>query len=455
MQNNQTTVLTPKDLPAALHDSLTLRFARPQDGEQLQELAFRVLDEGNQDLPAVRILLQDMAAGKVPHFGYEDFTVVEDSRSAQIVSAMCLMSQIWRYDGLPVRVGRPELVMTDPEYRRRGLIARQFEVIHALSAARGELMQGITGIFGFYRRFGYEMALDLGGGYQIFPAQFPPLPAGSSPAYRLRSEQNQADRDFIRRLHELYTYRQLWAIQVEDAVWEAEFRFRQGSDARREWRLIEDQDGNRLGYVQHNHLLWGRLFAINFVGLEDGVGYLHLLPHLLHGLYQIGCEKLQQDAFKHPSKQVKGLALRLGREHPLYGAIGSEQMIRSPAYAWYLRVADIPALLRAVRPALEKRLSKSVAAGYTGRLRVNAGDKGFEMQFRHGRLRAIRSWEPPEIGAGDAHFPEKTFLYLIGGRHTVAEVCDTVADAHTTREARVLLAALFPRFTGAIWIPGG
>ena len=40
---------------------------------------------------------------------------------------------------------------------------KQFDVIHAVSAQRGELMQGITGIPWYYRQFGYEMALDLEG----------------------------------------------------------------------------------------------------------------------------------------------------------------------------------------------------------------------------------------------------------------------------------------------------
>ena len=38
---------------------------------------------------------------------------------------------------------------------------KQFDVIHAVSAQRGELMQGITGIPWYYRQFGYEMALDF------------------------------------------------------------------------------------------------------------------------------------------------------------------------------------------------------------------------------------------------------------------------------------------------------
>ena len=61
----------------------------------------------------------------------------------------------------PFGCGRIEQVGTDPLYRRRGLIRKQMDVIHALSDSKGELVQAITGIPWYYRQFGYEFALDL------------------------------------------------------------------------------------------------------------------------------------------------------------------------------------------------------------------------------------------------------------------------------------------------------
>ena len=36
------------------------------------------------------------------------------------------------------------------------------------------------------------------------------------------------------------------------------------------------------------------------------------------------------------------------------------------AYAYYLRVPDLPAFMRRIGPVLEKRLAESVAIGYSG-----------------------------------------------------------------------------------------
>lgn len=57
-----------------------------------------------------------------------------------------------------------------PEYRRRGLVRAQFDVIHQWSAARGQLVQVISGIPFYYCQFGYEMGLALSGGRGHRPA---------------------------------------------------------------------------------------------------------------------------------------------------------------------------------------------------------------------------------------------------------------------------------------------
>ena len=91
----------------------------------------------------------------------DDILVVEDSASGRLVSSLCLIPQTWSYAGVPTSVGQPELVGTHPDYRRRGLVRAQFEVIHARSAELGQQWQIIGGIPWYYRQFGYSYALDL------------------------------------------------------------------------------------------------------------------------------------------------------------------------------------------------------------------------------------------------------------------------------------------------------
>lgn len=70
---------------------------------------------------------RDLLSGGHPTHAPDDFTIVEETATGRIVSALNLISQTWSYGGVPVGVGMVELVGTDPEYRRRGLVRRQFD----------------------------------------------------------------------------------------------------------------------------------------------------------------------------------------------------------------------------------------------------------------------------------------------------------------------------------------
>ena len=119
-------------MPLNLGDNLILRFACPEDVDALAEFNARVFEDERVDQG-----IRDLMSGRHPTVKPSDFTVVEDTCTNKIVSSMTLISQTWAYRGIPFKFGRPEVVVTEPEYRRRGLVREQFAVIHALSAIKG------------------------------------------------------------------------------------------------------------------------------------------------------------------------------------------------------------------------------------------------------------------------------------------------------------------------------
>jgi hypothetical protein len=442
-------------MPQRIEDNLTLRWATPADNDQLVELAFDALDEGDDAAPFVKIFVQDWVNGKFPLLRHEDISVVEDTDTGKIVSSMCLFSETWRYGETQIKIGRPELVMTDKDYRRRGLIREQFNTIHALSQQRGEVMQVITGIPSLYRHFDYELSLELGGGYRIYPPSFPKLRDASAGDYRLREPKNKDDRDFIQGLHEANTRRMLFSVDVPESIWDFEFNgYSDGSDGKYHWLIIEDKDGELLGYVQHDHIFWGPVMDINFLALKPGVGYLNLLPHLLHGLWQVAQLKFVDDTFTHPTNEIRGLYLRLGREHPVYDAVGRDVMLKASPYAWYVRFPSEMIYLDAIKPQLQRYLEASVAAGFNGELKLNFYRRGAHLKFQDGSI-TIGDWQPPDGSAGDAHFPANSFWSLLCGQKTAAQLNDEIADCWMSRTARILLDCLFPVFTGQVWVVGG
>jgi hypothetical protein len=125
--------------------------------------------------------------------------------------------------------------------------------------------------------------------------------------------------------------------------------------------------------------------------------------------------------------------------------------VRKPG-AWYIRVPDLPAFLRRIAPALEKRLACSSLAGCTRRLRISFYRGGMALSLVDGRLEQIEAWSPNQEGWGDAAFPELTFLQLLFGYRSVEDLEYAFADCWVNdRRTACLLNALFPKRSSDIW----
>jgi hypothetical protein len=144
------------------------------------------------------------------------------------------------------------------------------------------------------------------------------------------------------------------------------------------------------------------------------------------------------------ARPLTGLALNLGPQHPAYTALGDLLEQYRPYYAWYVRVPDLPAFLRHIAPALEARLAGSVLAGHTGTLRLNFYQTQLALTFAAGRLAEIGTFTPSYIEDGDARFPSLTFLHVLLGHRTPAEIAHLYADCYVSPAAAVLLGILFP-----------
>ena len=431
-------------MPIDLGDNLILRFACPEDVDALAEFNGRVFEDERVDHG-----IRGLMSGHHPTVKASDFTVVEDTHTNKIVSSMCLISQTWAYRGIPFKLGRPEVVVTEPEYRRRGLVRKQFEVIHALSASRGELMQGITGIPWYYRQFGYEMAMDVDGGRGMAGVHLPKLKDGDSEKYHLRPVVDD-DHAFIRELYDRASRRQPFVSLRSKAEWDYEFSGRSENDfAHWKWLIIETVERERLGYVQYYPWIENNALYIVQIELKSGVGYLNLMPSVLRGLWKIA--QATPKWGNHQKQELESLMLELGRTHPAYRALLGNKIYEYGPYGLYIRIPNLVAFLGHIQPALEKNLAGTVAEGYNGELKVSFYRSGVQLKFNGGKITDISNWAPNSVEAGDARFPDLTFLQLLCGRCRFNELKTNFVDCDGRGEAGILLDCLFPPFTGNIW----
>lgn len=434
-----------------LGDGLVLRRATLDDRERVADFHANTLLDINETPPLERLygFVLDLMSEEHPSSRPGDFTIVEDTSAGKIVSSMCLMSQTWTYEGIHFKFGQPDIVSTDPAYRRRGLVRAQVNEVHRWSAERGELAQGITGIPWYYRQFDYELALNLDGSRAGFRTHVPRLKEGEPETYRFRPA-TPGDVPFIMEMYRRATSRSAIASVRAETLWRYDIAGRnQKSGLRRDLRVIETLAGELIGLLIHSHKLWSGGIGVRLYEVKAGVPFLAVTPGMMRYLDATG-----EGYAKRDGGEFEAISLNLGEKHPVYDTIPDRLPLVHKPYAWYIRVPDVPAFVRHIAPALEKRLAESEQAGYTGEMKVSFYRSGLHFRFQEGSI-TVEGWKPDRVEEGDAAFPDLTFLQLLFGYRSLEELEHAFADCSVaTDEGRALLPILFPKKDSNVWSGG-
>ena len=441
------------DAPRDLGHGLILRKARLEDRAALAHFHATTLVDVGEEVPAARLyyFVLDLMSGAHPLCRADDFTVVEETATGRIVSSMVLISQTWTYEGIPFKVGQPDIVSTVPEYRRRGLVRAQLAEVHRWSAARGELVQGITGIPWYYRQFGYEMALSLDASRGAYRANVPALNDGEAEPFALRPATTD-DLPFIMAMYEQGAGRALVATVRDEELWRFDLERRhERNGTSSHIRIIEtwERQGPPVGLLVHSRRLWGTELGVRFCEVRPGVPWLAVASGMMRALDATGVEYAARDGGEY-----QGIVFDLGETHPLYDTVADRLPKVGRPYAWYLRVPDLVAFLSHIAPALEARLAASPQGGYNGELTISFFHSGIRLVFDEGRV-AVADWRPDRIEAGDALFPELSLLPLVFGFRSLDDMQRAYPDcAVATDDARALLPILFPKKDSQVWSGG-
>jgi hypothetical protein len=435
-----------------LGNGLILVRSTATDADGLSEFNSRIHSDDGFDQPDVRVgaWTRDLLARPHPTFHADDFTIVAEAATGKIISSMNLISQTWTYDGILFGVGRPELVGTLPEYRNRGLVRVQFDEIHKWSDARGELVQGITGIPYYYRLFGYEMGLELGGGRMGFEMQLPKLKEGETEPFTLRPA-TEADIPFLMEVYAHACKRRLVNCVRDESIWQYELSGKSEKNVDRlEVRIVDlAGTGEPVGYIAHPSFAWDSgILVAQFYELKPGVSWLEVTPSVARYLWQTGETYSKRDG--RPPVRT-GYGFWFGSEHPSYEVFRDRlPRVRDP-YAWYVRVPDLSKFIRHITPALERHIAVSPIIGYSGEVTIGFYRSGLRLAFKNGKLTDVDIWKPSAHNDGMATFPELSFLQLVFGYRRFEELEQSYADCYYDNdETRVLLNTLFPKRSSSV-----
>jgi hypothetical protein len=438
--------LDTQPLRRELEDGLILRSATNDDLDGMVDLLRIVFRQGDDGPPKPECApwARDLGSGRHPFTGFDRLYIVEDPAAGKIVSCTWIIPMRWSYDGVEFGVARPEMVGTHPDYRGRGLVRHIFGAIHERSTQDGDLVQAITGIPYYYRQYGYEYALELGGGQRVGFENIPSLTPGTAEPYRIAPAADD-DVPFMMDLYDRRRQRSLVSPVLTESYWQwmtSGINHESGLG----WLPLIVRDGadRAVGFALGKSRRWGNSISVVELEVEDGIGLHQVRDPLLRHLKAMGAT-LPAMPYENPGV-ARDVSFALGTSHPVYDVLTPDlrPTIDEP-YAWFLRVPDLAAFMLHIAPVLESRLTASGFAGYTGDLVIDCYRGELALSFAGGTLTDAQSRRRNEAGTpADAAFPPLVFLQLLFGRRSFDELHSIMPDVWARPNARLLLAALFP-----------
>jgi len=406
-----------------LGDGLVLRHPTIEDTDALATLNAQAFEGSSASF---EIYTREAMSGEDPRFRLDDITVVEETLTGALVSTVSLSSHTFSYGGLLFAAGRVAWAVTRPDYRRRGLVRKQFEVIHERSSQRGHKLQLVGGI-DMYLKFGYYPARWECRKRSWKETEVPQLRDNESELYSVRPATG-AEVRFMAELCKHATNHRRVANVRDEAIWLYEVLKRnKDSYAHMDCAIIESVKGEPIGYLTYSR----EWLDVEEYELKPNVSWQAVTPSVLRYLFQTCKEQERQEAFFY-----------FEASHPFWETVeGQIDYVEG----CYLRIPNLPDFLCHIAPVLERRLAESALAEHTGILKINLFQDGLRLRFENGHLTEVQSWSPTPADEGDAAFEKGTFKQLVLGCWTFEELSSASFDYWADEEARELLQVLFPK----------
>ena len=358
-----------------------------------------------------------------------DFLMAVETGTGRVVSTTCLLRWQLSCHGSPVNAAMLEMVVTDPGYRRHGLVRAQIEAFHDRALAQGFDLCIIQGIPYYYRQFGYAYALDHTPLIQLDADAV--APSARSKELRTRAAA-VTDAAALAALYDIEMSRQALHVRRNAEDW-AYLLSRTG----RAFEIIERQGTSApVGYVHS----WpaGQDLTIGEAGVRDPAD----APALLALLAQ---------------RCSGSLSVCANRAHSLgRAAEGSGGKARIPLQ-WLVRIVDPCLFLRKIGLLLEARLSGAGLGAVDAEVVVNLFKSALRVRIVRGRIAAVEraGFIDASLGAdgGDLCIPPDAFTRLALGYRDLDQVRDAWPDTTFRAGSRALIDALFPRIDSLILMP--
>ncbi|MBN1122836.1 MAG: GNAT family N-acetyltransferase [Anaerolineae bacterium] len=406
----------------SLSDSLVMKsISTEEEVEQLE--AFNISIHGEEVKNLTRHLINHH-----PRTNPDQWLMIIDEQTDQIVSSLCLIPWTWRYEEVELRAGEMGIVGTLPEYRGHGLIRQLDRRFKELLDEGGFDVSHIQGIRYFYRLFGYEYAMPL----QVWNSlELRDIPDGDD-AISFRP----ATVDDIPMLSKLYDEagQTLGVSAVRDEEsWRYLFEYGPSTECGREFYLALNTSGEVSGY-------WG----IEPHGFGEGLNVSE--TSLMD--YQTARASIRKFKALAIERQKPYVRLNLP-DSILIETARSMGLKDDGIYPWQILIPDTVRFLKTIAPVLERRIAESPYMGISEMVIINQYRNAAKLQIEAGKITAIER-QPGMIGH-EISIPPNVFAPLVLGYLSVDTLIERYPDFSVDGANSGLIRTMFPEMESFIY----
>ncbi len=420
----------PLVLPQKLADGFILRSATQSDSHEIADLNSHIHE--NEGLG---VWLEDAMSSGHPTMDASQVFVIT-TPEGHIVSTLAFIPQTWRYEDILIPVGQLEAIATHEHYRRHGFSRKLIETVHHLSYKQGNLIHAVVGIPTYYRRYGYDYALDFRGRRSI---HLDNVPMGiETPPFTIRLA-TETDIPHLIRIQNHHNQTYLVTNYCDETRWKFDISgHSEGSDAQVRIFCIIDDQSQIVGYYRTFPALWdGTLVIIEFA-MQVTIPYRLAMLAVLNAMRD---RYTDEDG----NCQLAQISLEIGIHHAVYDTLPE---ILDPAprpSAWYIHLPDEARLIQYIKPVLEGRLEQSNMCGLTATTKINLASHELTIHIKHGEISLIALARLVLGDEANATFPPYVFNQLVMGYRSLEEIQYAYADCLSDTETTMLLNNLFPK----------
>jgi len=363
-----------------------------------------------------------------PRTSVENFLIVEDVSTKEIVSTSCIIPWEMKFDEVVLNCVQIELILTDPQYRNKGLVRLQMHKLYAMAEQQKYDLVFIWGIPYYYRQFGYSYCIDGLVSYSLPSWRIDDGGTDEETGYALR----EARSDDLPTLVELYD-RLAASLDIcltrDSKHWEYLLL-----SAKFHVYMVEKSSSNKaVGYlVRITNKKTVHILENSIVDSRAGLAVLRLLK-----------KSYDEIRINWPKTTILAqLAESFG------SALDKDTQ-------WLFRIPDLPAILGKLAPVFNKRLQHSNYRIMSGDFILNLFREGYKMRIRKGTIDGVESvgFVDTLMGAegGDLNIHQDAFLRLLLGQSDIDQLYEYWPDLFMKPESRSLTKVLFPQMNAYLY----